>query len=143
MYSIIHRRCKAERFTGVGSGFMDEKIMVSVLLEFYGQLLSEKQLEIMNYYYNDDLSLREVADMIGITRQGVHNTLKRSEGFLREFEDKLGLYGKWQEMKAELEVIEECLTDIYNENQNSRKSLYVTNKCGTARKAAADMKNKF
>ena len=139
MYSIIHRRCKAERFTGVGSGFMDEKIMVSVLLEFYGQLLSEKQLEIMNYYYNDDLSLREIADMIGITRQGVHNTLKRSEGFLREFEDKLGLYGKWQEMKAELEVIEECLTDIYN----GRKSLYVTNKCGTARKAAADMKNKF
>lgn len=122
---------------------MDEKIIISVLLDFYGQLLSEKQLEIMNYYYNDDLSLREISDMIGITRQGVHNTLKRSESFLRELERKLGLYGKWQEMKAELFVIEDCLTDIYNENKNNIRSLYVANKCGRAMEAVADMKSKF
>lgn len=122
---------------------MNEKIIISMLLEFYGQLLSEKQLEIMNYYYNDDLSLREISDMVGITRQGVHNTLKRSGSFLRQLEQKLGLYGKWQEMKKELGVIEDCLTDIYNENKNNSKSLYVTNKCGRAMEAVADMKNKF
>ena len=120
-----------------------ESVNVCMLLDFYGQLLSEKQLEIMNYYYNDDLTLREISDIVGITRQGVHNTLKRSGSFLKELERKLGLYGKWQKMKEELCVIEGCLTDIYNENKNNRKSLYVTNKCGTARKAAADMKNKF
>ena len=100
---------------------LNEKIMISVLLDFYGQLLSEKQLEIMNYYYNDDLTLREISDIVGITRQGVHNTLKRSGSFLKELERKLGLYGKWQKMKEELCVIEGCLTDIYNENKNNRK----------------------
>ncbi len=122
---------------------VNEKIMISVLLDFYGQLLSEKQLEIMNYYYNDDLTLREISDIVGITRQGVHNTLKRSGSFLKELERKLGLYGKWQEMKEELCVIEGCLTDIYNENKNNRKSLYVTNKCGRAMDVIANMKSKF
>ena len=56
---------------------MDKKLTVSLLLDFYGQVLSEKQFQIMDYYYNDDLSLREISEILGITRQGVHDTIKR------------------------------------------------------------------
>lgn len=91
---------------------MDKKLMVSILLDFYGALLSEKQQEIMDYYYNDDLSLSETADNIGITRQGVHDTVKRTEQTLYEMENKLGLYAKFEQIQNGLQQIEMQAADI-------------------------------
>ena len=70
----------------------------------------------MDYYYNDDLSLREIADIVGITRQGVHDTIKRSETFLEELENKLGLYSRWQSIQQQLEDINSAVINIENEN---------------------------
>lgn len=71
---------------------MFEKNMnVSLLLDFYGEVLSEKQREIMDLYYNEDLSLAEIAESNGLTRQGVRHVIKKAEEELTVLESKLGL----------------------------------------------------
>ena len=76
---------------------MDKKIEVSMLLDLYKGLLTDKQAETMDFYYNEDLSLSEIAENLGITRQGVRDALVKGEKALLEAEEKLGL-GKRIEM---------------------------------------------
>ena len=64
---------------------------MSLLFDFYGETLTEKQRELFDLYYNEDLSLAEIAEHAGITRQGVRDSIKRAEHALREMEEKLGL----------------------------------------------------
>lgn len=72
---------------------------ISLLFDCYGELLNDKQREIFDYYYNEDFSLSEVAENFGITRQGVRDFVKRTEQQLLEFEEKLGLYKKTEQLK--------------------------------------------
>ena len=122
---------------------MDNKLTTSLLLDFYGQLLSEKQLEIMTYYYNDDLSLREISDIVGITRQGVHDAIKRSETFLEELESKLGLYAKWQYIREQLELIDDAVSNIYSENNEDCHSVGIFAECNNAEEAIINIRNCF
>lgn len=123
--------------------YLDKKLITSLLLDFYGQLLSEKQFEIMDYYYNDDLSLREISEIVGITRQGVHDTVKRGEQFLDELENKLGLYSKWQSVEAQLKIIEKAITDIHSKNSFECHNDYIAESCDNAITAIGNIKNKF
>ena len=68
---------------------------MSLLFDFYGETLTEKQRELFDLYYNEDLSLSEIAEHAGITRQGVRDSIKRAEHALREMEDKLGLVARY------------------------------------------------
>lgn len=77
---------------------MDKNIEISLLYDFYGQLLSVKQQQAVSLYYNDDLSLSETAEVMGITRQGVRDLVKRSEAELYEYEQKLGLYKRFEQV---------------------------------------------
>lgn len=122
---------------------MDKKLTVSLLLDFYGQVLSEKQFHIMDYYYNDDLSLREISEILGITRQGVHDTIKRSETFLEELEQSLGLYAKWQRLQQQLESIEGAVKEINCENNRLCKNETIKSNCLVIEQAIDDMKNNF
>lgn len=122
---------------------LDKKLIISLLLDFYGQLLSEKQFEIMDYYYNDDLSLREIADIVGITRQGVHDTIKRSEILLEELENKLGLYSSRQRIQQQLEHINTAIMNIENENSIVCKNKTIEQECGYVINIIADIKTKF
>ena len=68
-----------------------------LLFDFYGEMLTDKQRELFDLYYNEDLSLSEIAEHVGITRQGVRDAIVRAEHTLTELEEKLGLvcrYGK-------------------------------------------------
>lgn len=67
---------------------------ISLLYDFYGQLLTEKQRQVMALYHEENLSLSEIGQEFGISRQGVHDTLKKAEQSLLEYEDKLGLVEK-------------------------------------------------
>lgn len=69
---------------------IEKNISVSYLFDYYGGLLSERQREVISLYYNDDFSLGEIADLIGITRQGVRDAIKKSEVLLTDYESKLG-----------------------------------------------------
>ena len=91
---------------------MAKNLEISLLLDFYGSMLTEKQRMMIEYYYNDDLSLAEIADNEGITRQGVRDAVKRAESQLLELEERLGLAKRFQQMQAGLEEIRLAAADI-------------------------------
>ena len=95
---------------------IEEKIRLIHLLDFYGQLLTEKQQVILHYYLNDDYSLGEIAEMLIISRQAVYDTLKRSEKSLNKYEDKLKLYHRFESHKLD---IKEIIKDIESGNVNT------------------------
>ena len=98
---------------------MAKNLDITILLDFYGDMLTSKQREFLDYYYNEDLSLSEIAANVGITRQGVRDAIKRSEAQLMEMEDRLGLVKKFKDMQAGLEEIIDCATKISVENRNT------------------------
>ncbi len=83
----------------------EKKIYISTLYDYYGSLLTEKQRYAVEMYYNDDLSLSEIAETIGITRQGVRDQLKHAEDFLVECENKLAFASKLSKALSEAERI--------------------------------------
>lgn len=72
----------------------NKPLQMSLLFDFYGDILTEKQREVFDLYYNEDLSLTEIAEHTGITRQGVRDSLVRAEHTLAELEQTLGLVAK-------------------------------------------------
>ncbi len=80
-----------------------DKINTCLALDFYGKLLTDKMREIMEYYYFDDLSLAEIADDVGISRQAVHDTVRRAGNLLEEYEEKLGLIRRFRKEKNEID----------------------------------------
>ncbi len=88
---------------------MEKKVKISMLCEIYGKLLTEKQLEILNDYYNNDLSLTEIAENNKITRQAVLDIIKKGENKLFEFEEKLSFMEKT--IKQE-KLLQEVLTEL-------------------------------
>ena len=84
---------------------MAKDMRVTLLLDFYGDLLTEKQREALELYYNDDLSLGEIGEDFGISRQGVRDNIKRAEAILFEMEEKLGLAEKFSRIKTSLGAI--------------------------------------
>ena len=73
---------------------MEDSVKFSILLELYGNLLTEKQYELLDYYYNQDIGLSEIAENLKITRQAVRDNLKKGENNLMDFEEKLMLLEK-------------------------------------------------
>ena len=89
-----------------------KNLEISYLLDFYGDVLTEKQRDVMEQYYNDDLSLSEIADNFGITRQGVRDVIVRAEGVMQEVEDKTGLIRRFEQMRGHLQAIEDAAAEL-------------------------------
>ena len=94
---------------------MSKNLEMCSLLDLYGALLTEKQADIMDLYYNDDLSLGEIAEQYGISRQGVHDAIKRGDETLIEYEQKLGLYEAQKEYVEQLRQFKSQALDIFDE----------------------------
>jgi predicted DNA-binding protein YlxM (UPF0122 family) len=90
----------------------DKIVQIALLFDFYGQLLTDKQIEIVDMYYNNDLSLGEISEQQGISRQGVYDTLKRAEKTLYEYEEKLGLVERFLKQKEGMNKILEMLDEL-------------------------------
>jgi len=84
----------------------DKTFELALLFDFFGDLLTEKQREYFDLYYNNDLSLSEISEMNGISRQGVRDNLLRAENTLRELEAKTGVVKKFREMQDSIKAIE-------------------------------------
>ena len=103
---------------------MIKNLEYGLLLDVYGCLLTDKQLEMAELKYNDDLSLSEIGEQFGISRQGVHDSIKRSEAALDEFEAKLGILKARQEeidalmsVKSDaLEALDQCRKVSFGKN---------------------------
>ena len=92
----------------------ENSIVISVLLETYGKLLTEKQYNLLDDYYNNDLSLAEIAENENITRQAVRDNLKKGENKLFEYEEKLGIMKKTLLQEEKIAAILSQITKISN-----------------------------
>ena len=97
---------------------MSKNLDVAVLLDFYGPMLTQKQFDAIDLYYNQDLSLSEIAEHEGITRQGVRDSIKRGEVFLFELEEKLQLFHTYIENLKTLQNVKYVIERIEKENND-------------------------
>ncbi|PYG87078.1 hypothetical protein LY28_02461 [Ruminiclostridium sufflavum DSM 19573] len=108
---------------------MEKVFETSLLLDFYGQLLTDRQYEIMDLHYNNDFTLTEIAEQLGISRQGVYDNEKRGRMLLNEYESKLGLLLKFCQQKERAEQVQKYLENI-NVAELSRHNKAVIEKVG-------------
>ena len=87
-----------------------KNLKVSYLLDFYGNLFSEKQREILEMYYQEDMSLSEIASVTDMTRQGVYDNIKRGEKEILSLETKLKLMDRFLEISKVLDNIDSKLS---------------------------------
>ena len=85
---------------------MAKDFEMGYLLDFYGEVLTPKQREMLNQYYNDDLSLSEIGENFGITRQGARDAIKHGETTLKELEAKVGFAGRYRRVQEKLEELD-------------------------------------
>lgn len=90
----------------------NQTFRMTMLFDFYGELLTERQKEFYGLYYDEDLSLAEIAENYGITRQGVRDVISRAEAYLTEIEDKTGLVRRFMQMAPRLERIAAAADEI-------------------------------
>lgn len=95
-----------------GLNDLETRIELSFLYDFYGPLLKENQQKIFEEYMLEDYSLAEIAAEQGITRQGVHDTIKRCSRQLRSYEEKLGLAEKFSNQKEQISKVHTMLNQI-------------------------------
>ncbi len=81
----------------------EKNLNMGYLLDFYGEVLTERKREALDFYYNDDLSLAEIADELGISRQGARDIIKKAEEELMFFEEKLHLAEKFDSAQKNIE----------------------------------------
>ena len=93
---------------------MEKNVKISILLDIYGKLLKQKQYKLLDDYYNNDLSLSEIAENENITRQAVRDNLKKGENNLFEYEEKLGFMRKEIMQEESIEAILSEITKIEN-----------------------------
>lgn len=99
---------------------LDNRIELSILYDFYGELLKENQKQIFEDYILNDLSLSEVAVDAGISRQGVHDVIKRCSKQLTGYEEKLGLLAKFNSTKEKVNEIIQISSEIKNSHEIGR-----------------------
>lgn len=88
----------------------NKPLEMCMLFDFYGEMLTEKQKEMFDLYYNEDLSLAEISEHVGITRQGVRDSIVRAERALREMEEKLGLVARYGRIQVDTK---QMLSDLH------------------------------
>lgn len=105
---------------------MSKNLKISVLLDFYGDMLTDKQKDVIELYYNEDLSLAEIAEHEHISRQGVRDSIKRGEEAMLEFEQKLGLAEKFSKLSEMIDTITQKANLIYDESSRYKYSHTIT-----------------
>ena len=98
----------------------EKMVEIGLLFEQYKELLTDKQREMVSLYYEEDYSLGEISENLGVSRQGVYDTLKRSEKILREYESKLHLVSKAKDQEKFLKSIGEKIIDIKEDLLHNR-----------------------
>ena len=95
---------------------------MTMLFDFYGEVLTTRQKEFFDLYYNEDLSLAEIAENYGISRQGVRDVIVRAEAIMTDLEDKTGLMKRFmlmqQQVQAILDAAEKIQTVNYRQYDN-------------------------
>ena len=105
---------------------MEKNVKVSMLCQIYGKLLTEKQYRFLDDYYNNDYSLSEIAENLGITRQAVRDNIVKGENKLFEYEEKLNIMKKTQINEQTIQTVLEQLSKI-SKNSSDKKIEKILN----------------
>ena len=103
---------------------------MALLYDFYGDMLTDRQKEFYDLYYNEDLSLAEIAENYGITRQGVRDVIVRAEAILTELEDKTGIIKRFHKMQEQFAQMETAVDAIAARNDERWQDDEVETLCG-------------
>jgi predicted DNA-binding protein YlxM (UPF0122 family) len=102
---------------------MEKNIEIALLLDFYGSLLTKRQFESLDLHYNNDFSLAEIGEEFKISRQGVFENIKKGKETLMEYEEKLGLIGRFISQKKLVNQAYEAINEVLEiELDNKSKS---------------------
>ncbi len=96
---------------------MEAKVEEQLLFDFYGELLTETQNSILTYYYDEDLSMAEIASLTGRSRQNVYDILRRSKKFLYRYEERLGLLSRFLENRKRIKEVRNELNHLIREDE--------------------------
>ena len=99
---------------------MSKNLNIGMLLDFYGQMLTDKQSRAVDFYYNQDFSLAEIAEQMKISRQGARDLIKRGEKQLLDSEDALGLVARFSRILSDIDEIKSCCDDIRINSDDSK-----------------------
>lgn len=110
----------------------EQRMRLGRLFDLYGGLLTDKQRNCLNMYFYDDLSLSEISEELGVSRQAVHDLLKRVEQTLEKYEGKLGLLAKNDADKEQLRAVIDLLTHHDGAGKNEAVNILVK-MCGEGR----------
>ena len=102
---------------------------MALLYDFYGDMLTDRQKEFYDLYYNEDLSLAEIAENYGITRQGVRDVIVRAEAILTELEDKTGIVRRFLRMKEQFAQMESAVEAIAKRNEDRWQDEELEEQC--------------
>ena len=91
---------------------MDKNVRICLLFSFYRNMLTKRQIDCVDLYYNEDLSLAEISELLGITRQGVRDNIKRAEHTMNDTEERLGLVSKFLGISEKLAKIDDIIREI-------------------------------
>lgn len=104
----------------------DEPLLMTMMFDFFGDLLTIKQREYFDLYHNEDLSLAEIAEKAGISRQGVYDIIARAENSLKEMEKKTGVVQRWLNMQTELQQAEMIARQLLSLSEKEEKYAILT-----------------
>jgi hypothetical protein len=113
---------------------------MTMLYDFYGELLTERQKEFYQLYYDEDLSLGEIAENYGITRQGVRDVIARAEAYMTEIENKTGLVRRFLQRIPHIEAIKTAVDEIKQRNDRLFEDRQLAALCAEIEKEAAALK---
>jgi len=113
---------------------------MTMLFDFYGELLTERQKEFFDLYYNEDLSLSEIAENSGISRQGVRDVIVRAEAAMQEVEDKTGLIRRYTQMQGRIDAIETAVAELRTINYRQYEDPRIDALLGDITRAAQELK---
>ena len=113
---------------------------MALLYDFYGDLLTDRQKEFYDLYYHEDLSLAEIAENFGITRQGVRDVIVRAEATLSDIEDKTGIIRRFHKGQEQIKLIENSLDALLCLNENRYQDDHLEALCLQIRDAAQKLK---
>lgn len=113
---------------------------MTMLYDFYGELLTDRQKEFFDLYYNEDLSLAEIAENYGISRQGVRDVIVRAEGIMTDVEDKTGIIKRFHLMQKQLSTVAEQVNRIIEINGTKYYDRELDNLARDVKDAVEQMK---
>ena len=113
---------------------------MTMLFDFYGAILTERQKEFFDLYYNEDLSLAEIAENAGISRQGVRDVIVRAEAAMQEVEDKTGIIKRFLARSAHVDAIAAAAAEITTINYRHYEDRRLAELADVIRREAAALK---